>query len=108
MPWEPHEGFLNNPEGWYKGPSLWEVLTQVREPRRNISGPLRMSIYHTFRIPGTGAIIVGRVIAGILRVKDRVSLTPTLIEDPDGNLQVESIEKAHERLDRAIPGDIGT
>ena len=97
---------------WYSGPTLWEVMSSLPEPKRNTSAPLRMTIFTFLIHRKLGAIVIGRIIRGILRPGDRVVLTPTLYSIADkekegGELIAVSIQKNGKPLDKAIPGDIG-
>ena len=94
---------------WYSGPTLWEVLTSHAEPKRNIAAPLRMSILRYYKAQQDDEIIVsGRILTGRLKVGDEVIFIPNFKNlDQDDHMTVLSIEKNHQPLQQAIPGDIG-
>ena len=95
---------------WYKGATLWETMTSIPEPERKIRAPLRMTIWK-FHNTSNGLIAVGRILTGFLRKGDPIVLTPAIKMKDDGEFQskfqVVSIEKNHQSLLRAIPGDLG-
>ena len=94
---------------WYYRPTLWEVLTSHAEPKRNIAAPLRMTILRYYKAQQDDEIIVsGRILTGRLKVGDEVIFIPNFKNlDQDDYMAVVSIEKNHQPLQRAIPGDIG-
>lgn len=93
---------------WYDGPSLWEAMSSLPEPRRKLDAPLRMTIHNFFNHSSSGLILLGKILTGTLRVGDRVVLTPLLnCIPPDGRLTVVSIQSNKKPLNRAIPGDMG-
>ena len=94
---------------WYQGPTLWEVMSSHEEPpRKSLRTNLRMTVRKFFNSTDSGIILIGRILTGILRVGDRVILTPSFqgISEED-ELIVVSIGKTHQHIERAIPGDIG-
>ena len=93
---------------WHNGPTLWEVLTSHREPERKSTEPLRMTILRHFKRTDNEVILGGRILTGHLRVGDEITLIPNFkgLDDHD-KFTVLSIEKNHQQLHRAIPGDIG-
>ena len=55
------EGF-----GWHKGPSLMEVLDQVRLPFRPVDLPFRFAVRDVYKISGVGTVVVGKVATGAI------------------------------------------
>ena len=95
---------------WYQGPTLWEALAAYPEPERNISAPLRITIIrHVKQHQQDNEIIVmGRILTGRVNVGDEVVFIPNFKNlEQDDHMTVISIEKDHQSLQRAIPGDIG-
>jgi len=95
---------------WYQGPTLWEVLSGFAEPERNITAPLRMTIIRHFKKHqrDNEIIVMGRILTGRVNVGDEVVFIPNFKNlEQDDHMEVISIEKDHQSLQRAIPGDIG-
>ena len=106
---------------WYSGPTLWEVLTSHAEPDRDVLAPLRMTILryykndwqrryysYTAQQDNDEIIVSGRILTGRLKVGDEVIFIPNFKNlDQDDHMTVLSIEKNHQPLQQAIPGDIG-
>ena len=95
---------------WYQGPTLWEVLAAHSEPTRNIATPLRMTIIKHFKQHqrDNEIIVMGRILTGRVNVGDEVVFIPNFKNlEQDDHMTVISIEKDHQPLQRAIPGDIG-
>jgi elongation factor 1-alpha len=85
---------------WYTGPTLLECLDNVHPPKRPVDKPLRVPVQDAYKIQGVGTVGVGRVEAGILKPNTLVTIAPT-----GQQIEVKSVERHHERLDEAIPGD---
>ncbi len=85
---------------WYTGPTLLESLDTLQPTEKPVSLPLRMPIQDVYTITGIGAVPVGRVETGVLKVNDKIIVMPS------GKLgEVKSIEMHHEQLQKAEPGD---
>ena len=61
---------------------------------------MRIPIQDVYKINGIGTVPVGRVETGILRAGMQVKFAPTGVES-----EVRSVERHHEVLVEAIPGD---
>ncbi len=85
---------------WWKGPTLYEALDQLKEPPRLIDKPLRIPIQDVYSITGVGTVPVGRVETGVLKVGDKVIFNPPGIVG-----EVKSIETHHTPIQEAVPGD---
>lgn len=85
---------------WYNGPTLVEALDMLQVPEKPINKPLRMPIQDVHSISGVGTVAVGRVETGVMKVGDRVVVTP-----PGLVGEVKSIETHYVRIDKAEPGD---
>ncbi len=85
---------------WWKGPTLYEALDQLKEPPRMIDKPLRIPIQDVYSITGVGTVPVGRVETGVLKVGDKVIFNPPGIVG-----EVKSIETHHTPIQEAVPGD---
>jgi elongation factor 1-alpha len=86
---------------WYKGPTLFEVIDQIKEPKRPSDKPLRLPIQSVYMIGGIGVVPVGRVMTGVLKPGMAVTFAPTGVQT-----EVGSVEMHHEGLIEALPGDI--
>ena len=56
------DGFDNMP--WYKGNTLIQALNALSLPKRPTQKPLRLPIYHFYKIGGVGTVAIGRVETG--------------------------------------------
>ncbi|MEM4755995.1 MAG: translation elongation factor EF-1 subunit alpha [Candidatus Woesearchaeota archaeon] len=89
---------------WYTGPTLLEAINNLKEPEKPIDLPLRMPIQDVYNITGIGAVPVGKVETGILKVNDKVIAMPG--REGKGVLgEVKTIEMHHEQMQQAEPGD---
>ena len=89
---------------WYKGPTLLEAINKMKEPEKPVDLPLRLPLQDVYEIKGIGAVPVGRVETGIMKVNDRVIVTPAR-EGKGVTGEVKSVEMHHEQLQQAEPGD---
>ncbi|XWS73741.1 hypothetical protein CRYUN_Cryun02cG0154700 [Craigia yunnanensis] len=85
---------------WYEGPTLFEALDQVNEPKRPSDKPLRLPLQDVYKIGGIGTVPVGRVETGILKTGMVVTFGPSGL-----TTEVKSVEMHHEALQEALPGD---
>ncbi|MCS4542096.1 MAG: translation elongation factor EF-1 subunit alpha [Euryarchaeota archaeon] len=87
--------------GWYDGLTVFEALDQLKPPlTKPVDKPLRIPIQNIFSIKGVGAVPIGRVETGILKVEQEVIFEPAHVK-----AEVKSIEMHHKKLDKAEPGD---
>jgi elongation factor 1-alpha len=85
---------------WYNGPTLLEAIDKCTPPTRPSEKPLRLPVNDVYKITGVGIVVIGRVETGVLKPGMIVVFTPSrLVSD------VMSIERHHEALSEAIPGD---
>jgi len=89
---------------WYSGPTLREQLDLLKEPEKPVDLPLRLPIQDVYNITGIGVVPVGRVETGIMKVGDKIIVTPGR-EGKGVNGEVKSIEMHHEQVTQAEPGD---
>ena len=89
---------------WYNGPSLIELLDLFKEPEKPTNLPLRLPLQDVYNITGIGTVPVGRVETGIMKVNDKVIVTPAR-EGKGVTGEVKSIEMHHEQIQQAEPGD---
>ena len=89
---------------WYNGHTLLEAINQMKEPEKPVDLPLRLPLQDVYEIKGIGAVPVGRVETGIMKVNDRVIVTPAR-EGKGVTGEVKSVEMHHEQLQQAEPGD---
>lgn len=85
---------------WYTGPSLLEAIDKFSPPEKATSLALRLPVQDVFSITGIGAVPVGRVETGKLKVGDDLIFMPSGVKG-----QVKSIEMHHEAMQEALPGD---
>jgi len=85
---------------WYKGPTLFEALDQLKVPSKPVNKPLRLPIQDVYTITGVGTVPVGRVETGVLKVGDTIIFMPKGAKG-----EVKSIETHHVRMEKAEPGD---
>ena len=89
---------------WYKGPTLLEAMDKLNAPEKPTSLPLRLPLQDVYVIKGIGAVPVGRIETGVMKVNDKVIAVPGR-EGKGVPGEVKSIEMHHEMLQQAEPGD---
>ena len=89
---------------WYKGPTVREQLDLFKQPEKPVNLPLRLPLQDVYNITGIGVVPVGRVETGIMKVGDKVIITPAR-EGKGIAGEVKSIEMHHEQIQKAEPGD---
>ncbi|PIN70568.1 translation elongation factor EF-1 subunit alpha [Candidatus Woesearchaeota archaeon CG11_big_fil_rev_8_21_14_0_20_43_8] len=90
--------------GWYSGKTLLEALDELSVPEKPTQLPLRLPLQDVYNITGIGAVPVGKVETGVMKVGDKVIIVPG--RDGKGVLgEVKTIEMHHEQLQKAEPGD---
>ena len=90
--------------GWFNGPTLREQLDLLKLPEKPTNLPLRLPIQDVYNITGIGVVPVGRVETGIMKVGDKVIITPAR-EGKGVTGEVKTIEMHHEQVTQAEPGD---
>jgi len=85
---------------WYKGPTLLDALNLLTEPDKPTNLPMRLPIQDVYSISGIGTVPVGRVETGIMTKGMKITNKPANKER-----EVKSIEKHHEEIPQALPGD---
>lgn len=85
---------------WYKGPTLIQALDLIEAPKRPTEKPLRLPLQDVYKIGGIGTVPVGRVETGVLKPGMSVCFAPSKIKS-----EVRSVERHHESVPEAIPGD---
>ncbi len=94
----------SNNMSWYNGPTILEQLDLFKVPEKPINLPLRLPIQDVYNITGIGVVPVGRVETGVMKVGDKVIITPA--REGKGVLgEVKTIEMHHEQMQKAEPGD---
>jgi len=89
-----------NSMSWYTGPTLFEALDTLQQPKQPIDKPLRLPIQDVYTITGIGTVPVGRVETGIVKTGDMLIFQPSGIKG-----EVKSIEMHHETIPEGRPGD---
>ncbi len=89
---------------WYAGPTLMEALDSLNPPEKPVNLPLRLPIQDVYDIKGIGAVPVGRVETGVMKVGDKIMVMPAR-EGKGVAGEVKTIEMHHEQMQRAEPGD---
>ena len=89
---------------WYKGPSLIEQFDLFKQPEKPTNLPLRMPIQDCYEITGIGAVPVGKIETGVMKVgKKIIILRGRTGKGVPG--EIRSIEMHHEKLTQAEAGD---
>ncbi len=89
---------------WYTGPTIIEQLDNFVPPEKPTTLPLRLPLQDVYNITGIGVVPVGRVETGVMKVGDKIVITP----GREGNGvagEVKTIEMHHEQIQMAEPGD---
>ncbi|MAG91581.1 translation elongation factor EF-1 subunit alpha [Candidatus Woesearchaeota archaeon] len=89
---------------WFKGGTLLEALDKFKEPQKPTDLPLRLPIQDVYNITGIGVVPVGKVVTGVMKVNDKVTVVPAR-EGKGVTCEVKTIEMHHEQLQSAEPGD---
>ena len=90
--------------GWWNGDTLLAALNKLTPPKGQEGDPLRLPIQDVYKIPGIGAVPVGRVETGILKPGMKVSFRPSAHQGGKVG-EVKSIEMHHTEVEQAVPGD---
>jgi elongation factor 1-alpha len=61
---------------WYDGPCLFDLVTDLKIPKRHESKPFRLPIQRVFKISGVGTVAIGTVEAGVLKQGEEVTFQP--------------------------------
>ncbi len=85
---------------WYKGKSLLDTIDELKAVDKPTNLPLRMPVQDVYTITGIGAVPVGRIETGKMKVGQKVIVMPS---GKTGELK--SIEMHHEQMQEATPGD---
>ena len=89
---------------WYTGPTLLEAINGMKEPEKPVDLPLRLPLQDVYEIKGIGAVPVGRIETGVMKVNDKIIVTPA--REGKGVVgEVKTVEMHHEQLQQAEPGD---
>jgi elongation factor 1-alpha len=86
--------------GWYKGPTLLELLNAFTLPEKPTKLPLRWPIQDVYSITGIGTVPVGRIETGVMKPGQKLTFHPS-----NKTGEVKSIEMHHEEIPEAVPGD---
>lgn len=89
---------------WYTGPTLIEIMDNIKKPEKPTDLPLRLPIQDVYNITGIGVVPVGRVETGTMKIGDKVIVVPGR-EGKGVSGEVKTIEMHHEQLQSAEPGD---
>ncbi len=90
--------------GWYNGPTILEQLDKFTSPNKPTNLPLRLPLQDVYNITGIGVVPVGRVETGVMKVGDKVIITPGR-EGTGVKGEIKTIEMHHEQIQQAEPGD---
>jgi elongation factor 1-alpha len=89
---------------WYTGPTLIEAIDKLDAPQRPTDLPLRLPVQDVYNITGIGAVPVGKVETGVMKVGDKLVAVPG--REGKGVLaELKSIEMHHQSVQTAEPGD---
>src|SRR3989344_9608197 len=89
---------------WYKGPTVVEDFDNFKEPEKPTNLPLRIPIQDVYEITGIGTVPVGKIVAGIMKVGQKVKIIPGRTGDGIEG-EIRTIEIHHEQLQEAMAGD---
>ena len=89
---------------WYKGPSLIEQFDLFKQPEKPTNLPLRMPIQDCYEITGIGAVPVGKIETGVMKVGQKIIILPGRTGKGVPG-EIRSIEMHHEQLTQAEAGD---
>jgi len=90
--------------GWYKGPTLLEQLDKFKKPEKPTDLPLRMPLQDVYEITGIGAVPVGKIETGTMKIGQKIIVLPGRSgKGIEG--EIRSIEMHHEQLQQAEAGD---
>jgi elongation factor 1-alpha len=89
---------------WYSGPTLLEALDKLNPAEKPTNLPLRLPLQDVYNIKGIGVVPVGRIETGVMKVGDKIIVTPAR-EGKGIAGEVKSIEMHHESVNEAEPGD---
>ena len=89
---------------WYIGKTLLESFDEIKPSKRNINGPLEISVYNAEKITGVGTVIYGKILSG--KIKTNMEIYLPFIKHDLLKKECKSIEIHHNNVDEAITGDI--
>ena len=101
--YEDEDNNKTNKMEWYKGNTLLESLDELKPPKRNFNGPLRISIFNVDKITGIGTVLSGKILSGILNTEKELVISK---REQIIKAQSPSIEMFHKLINEGIPGDI--
>ena len=87
---------------WYKGKTLLESLDEIKPPKRDFDGPLKISVFKTEKISGIGTVVEGKILSGKLKTNTKLCF-------PFENKEIKeciSIEMHNIPVNEAVAGDI--
>ncbi|MEC9353784.1 MAG: translation elongation factor EF-1 subunit alpha, partial [Candidatus Thermoplasmatota archaeon] len=90
--------------GWWSGDTLLAALNKLSPPKGQEGDSLRLPVQDVYKIPGIGAVPVGRVETGTLKSGMKVSFKPSAHQGGKVG-EVKSIEMHHAEVNQAVPGD---
>ena len=99
---EDEDTFEINKMQWYKGKTLLESLDEIKPPKRDFDGPLKISVFNTEKITGIGTVVEGKILSGKLKTNTKLCF-------PFENKEIKeckSIEIHNIPVYEAIAGDI--
>jgi elongation factor 1-alpha len=85
---------------WYTGKTLFEQLDELTVPAKPTNKPLRVPIQDVYTITGYGAVPVGKVDSGVMKLGMKLVIMPS---NKIG--EVKKIEMHHQEIQEAGPGD---
>jgi elongation factor 1-alpha len=89
---------------WYSGPTIFEQIDKLEAPLKPTTLPLRLPIQDVYNITGIGAVPVGKVETGVMKVGDKLVAVPG--REGKGVLgDLKTIEMHHTQVQDAEPGD---
>jgi len=89
---------------WYTGPTILEAIDTLQPISKPTDLPLRLPIQDVYNITGIGAVPVGKIETGVMKVGDKLIAVPGR-EGKGVNAELKSIESHHAQVQEAEPGD---
>lgn len=89
---------------WWNGDTMLAALDKLSPPEGQEGDSLRLPIQDVYKIPGIGAVPVGRVETGVLKPGMKVSFRPSAHQGGKVG-EVKSVEMHHSEVPQAVPGD---
>jgi len=95
-------GHKNTKMPWYKGSTLIDLISNLKQPNREVNGPPRFLLQDRYRISGVGTVLIGKVLSGELKAGQGLSYTSI----NKYSMTLRTIEEFYKENDKALAGMI--